>query len=66
MKNDKIIEKALINMAQLMLLEEYLPSVMEAIKHCHPTVSKSMEGCALAYDYYKCFHDYDPTIAMYA
>lgn len=36
MKNDKIVEKALIQIAELMLLEESVTPVLKAIEHCHP------------------------------
>lgn len=37
MKNDQIIEKALVNIAQLMLNEDLVNPVMKGIEHCQPT-----------------------------
>lgn len=36
MKNDKVVEKALTKIAELMLLEENVSSVLKALEHCHP------------------------------
>ncbi|XP_070166740.1 odorant binding protein 6 [Polyergus mexicanus] len=65
MKNDKIIEKAIHNIAQIMLNEDLLIPVEKAITHCQPTMSKSIEGCELAYETVKCFHDYDSSLVLF-
>ncbi|XP_029678283.1 general odorant-binding protein 69a-like isoform X1 [Formica exsecta] len=57
MKNDQIIEKALHNIVQFMLNEDLASPVENAIKHCQPIMSKSIDGCELAYETVKCFYD---------
>ncbi|KAL6267323.1 hypothetical protein P5V15_000398 [Pogonomyrmex californicus] len=65
MKNDKIVEQALVQIAEIMLLEELLDPVMKAISNCRDTTLKPMEGCELAYEVTKCYYDYDPTLRFY-
>ncbi|XP_011056724.1 PREDICTED: uncharacterized protein LOC105147428 [Acromyrmex echinatior] len=57
MKDDKIVEKALKNIVETMLLEEYIPPAMKTIEHCLPIVKK-FKGCELAYELVKCGYDY--------
>ncbi|XP_025262640.1 general odorant-binding protein 69a [Camponotus floridanus] len=64
MKNDKIVEKALQNIVELMLVEELQTIALGALKHCQSTLSKSMEGCELAYESVKCLLDYDSTFVL--
>ncbi|XP_050451243.1 uncharacterized protein LOC126851375 isoform X2 [Cataglyphis hispanica] len=65
MKNDQIIEKALVNIAQLMLNEDLVNPVMKGIEHCQPTISKKIEGCELAYELIKCIYEYDSTLVFF-
>ncbi|XP_012059416.1 PREDICTED: general odorant-binding protein 72-like [Atta cephalotes] len=58
MKDDKIVEKALKNIIETMLLEEYIPPAMKAMEHCLSIVKK-FKGCELAYELAKCGYDYD-------
>ncbi|KYN20312.1 hypothetical protein ALC57_07216, partial [Trachymyrmex cornetzi] len=61
MKNDMIVEKALKNIIEAMLLEEYVPPAMKAIEHCLPIVKK-FKGCELAYELAKCGYDYGASV----
>ncbi|KYQ50417.1 Photoreceptor-specific nuclear receptor [Trachymyrmex zeteki] len=59
MKNDKIVEKALKNIVETMLLEEYISPIMKIMEQCLPLVKK-FKGCELAYELAKC--SYDPSL----
>ncbi|XP_018362331.1 PREDICTED: uncharacterized protein LOC108760728 [Trachymyrmex cornetzi] len=64
MKNDMIVEKALKNIIEAMLLEEYVPPAMKAIEHCLPIVKK-FKGCELAYELAKCGYDYGASSSFF-
>ncbi|XP_018310678.1 odorant binding protein 6 [Mycetomoellerius zeteki] len=61
MKNDKIVEKALKNIVETMLLEEYISPIMKIMEQCLPLVKK-FKGCELAYELAKC--SYDPSLSF--
>jgi len=65
MKKDVIVERALFNIAELMLNEELVTPVMNGIKHCHPIISQSKEGCELAYESIKCFYEFDEALRYF-
>ncbi|XP_018353241.1 PREDICTED: general odorant-binding protein 72-like [Trachymyrmex septentrionalis] len=56
MKDDKIVEKALKNIVETMLLEEYVSPTMKVMEHCLPIVQK-FKGCELAYELAKCSYE---------
>ncbi|XP_011699231.1 PREDICTED: uncharacterized protein LOC105456699 [Wasmannia auropunctata] len=60
-KDDKIVEKAITNIIEIMLLEEHVAPYKKAVEHCIPAVKK-LKGCALAYEFIKCCYDQAITV----
>ncbi|XP_072754279.1 general odorant-binding protein 19a-like [Anoplolepis gracilipes] len=65
MKNDKIVEQALLNIANLMLTDDLVTPVVNALNHCQSITLKPLDGCELAYEAVKCFRDYDNTLVLF-
>ncbi|XP_020284494.1 general odorant-binding protein lush-like [Pseudomyrmex gracilis] len=64
-KDDKVVEKALVKTAELMLEDSLKQPMLDGIEHCHSIAIKPLEGCELAYEMAKCFYEYNPAIAFY-
>ncbi|KAL0108296.1 hypothetical protein PUN28_015086 [Cardiocondyla obscurior] len=65
MRNDKIVERLLYDLAEFAVVEESRTVFRKAVENCHALATKSMDGCKLAYEYVKCLYEYDPVIMFF-
>ncbi|XP_032687760.1 general odorant-binding protein 69a-like [Odontomachus brunneus] len=63
-KDDKLVEKMFINIAELMVEEKYTEPFMQTIINCKEIALQPLEGCELAYEILKCFYEYNPSLTF--